>query len=398
MTRRLAHGVGTRTDLPIPIGLALFGAGAAILLTFADPADLLAHAAAGRRRLGPAAPRGRAAGARQRGAAPRAAGRRRWPRPSSSSSVAFAGPGRHPAQPGALGLLRDLLGGAGAGQPAARARSGGWSTRCGCCTAALRLALPRRPGAARLPALGLWPAAVSLFAFLWLELVVAAPVRSGGRRRVPDRLRGRPARAGAVVRRGVVRRRRRLRGLLVADRPAVPVGPAGRRPAGAPQPAGRGDQHAGAARAGRRGRRPAGRPPRSTGCPGRCSGRAARAPPNDPVSGTLGMLAMIALVAAMYLLGTRLSGRLAGQPPGVQPRRYAATVIPIALGLHRRALLQPVRPRRSDHLDPGQQPVRHGRHRPVRHLPQRRRPDRGQRRPPSRSSRWAPSSSGTCWA
>ena len=30
----LAHGVGTRTDLPIPIGLALFGAGAAILITF----------------------------------------------------------------------------------------------------------------------------------------------------------------------------------------------------------------------------------------------------------------------------------------------------------------------------------------------------------------------------
>jgi hypothetical protein len=53
---------------------------------------------------------------------------------------------------------------------------------------------------------------------------------------------------------------------------------------------------------------------------------------NDPGSGTLGMLTMIALVAGLYLLGTRLSGRLAGQPTGVQPRRYAATVIPIALG------------------------------------------------------------------
>jgi hypothetical protein len=53
---------------------------------------------------------------------------------------------------------------------------------------------------------------------------------------------------------------------------------------------------------------------------------------NDPVSGTLGILAMIALVAAMYLVGTRLSGRLAGQPPRIQPGRYAATVIPIALG------------------------------------------------------------------
>ena len=30
----LAHGVGSRTDLPIPLGLALYGAGAAILLGF----------------------------------------------------------------------------------------------------------------------------------------------------------------------------------------------------------------------------------------------------------------------------------------------------------------------------------------------------------------------------
>ena len=31
----LAHGVGSRTDLPIPIGFALYGAGAAILVSFA---------------------------------------------------------------------------------------------------------------------------------------------------------------------------------------------------------------------------------------------------------------------------------------------------------------------------------------------------------------------------
>lgn len=53
---------------------------------------------------------------------------------------------------------------------------------------------------------------------------------------------------------------------------------------------------------------------------------------NDVLSGTLGLLAMIALVAGLYLLGTRLSGRLARQPAGVQPLRYAATVIPIVLG------------------------------------------------------------------
>jgi hypothetical protein len=53
---------------------------------------------------------------------------------------------------------------------------------------------------------------------------------------------------------------------------------------------------------------------------------------DDSLSGTLGLVGMIALVAALYLLGTRLSGRLAGQPAGVQPGRYAATVIPIVLG------------------------------------------------------------------
>src|SRR5205823_6169160 len=53
---------------------------------------------------------------------------------------------------------------------------------------------------------------------------------------------------------------------------------------------------------------------------------------NGTLAGTLGMLAMIALVAALYLTGTWLSERLAGQPPRVQPGRYAATVIPIALG------------------------------------------------------------------
>ncbi len=53
---------------------------------------------------------------------------------------------------------------------------------------------------------------------------------------------------------------------------------------------------------------------------------------NDTLSGTLGLLAMIALVAVLYVAGTRLSGRLAGQRRDVQPRRYAGTVVPIVLG------------------------------------------------------------------
>ena len=53
---------------------------------------------------------------------------------------------------------------------------------------------------------------------------------------------------------------------------------------------------------------------------------------NDSLSGTLGLVVMIALVLGLYVLGARLSGRLAGQPEGVQPRRYAGTVVAIALG------------------------------------------------------------------
>ena len=53
---------------------------------------------------------------------------------------------------------------------------------------------------------------------------------------------------------------------------------------------------------------------------------------NDTLSGTLGLLASVALVAVLYVLGARLSGRLAGQPEDVQPGRYAGTVVPIALG------------------------------------------------------------------
>jgi hypothetical protein len=53
---------------------------------------------------------------------------------------------------------------------------------------------------------------------------------------------------------------------------------------------------------------------------------------NDTLSGTLGLAVMIAVVAGLYVVGARLSGRLAGQAEAVQPRRYAGTVVPIALG------------------------------------------------------------------
>jgi hypothetical protein len=53
---------------------------------------------------------------------------------------------------------------------------------------------------------------------------------------------------------------------------------------------------------------------------------------NGLLSGTLGLLAMICLVALLYNAGTRLSGRLGRLPGRLQPGLYAATVIPIAVG------------------------------------------------------------------
>jgi hypothetical protein len=53
---------------------------------------------------------------------------------------------------------------------------------------------------------------------------------------------------------------------------------------------------------------------------------------NDAASGTWGLATMIAVVAVLYVGGTRLSGRLSHLPLRKQPRVFAATVIPIAVG------------------------------------------------------------------
>ena len=60
----LAHGVGSRTDLPIPLGLALYGAGAAILISFAILLLFWRTPAARRRVVGSSAARRRPAGGR----------------------------------------------------------------------------------------------------------------------------------------------------------------------------------------------------------------------------------------------------------------------------------------------------------------------------------------------
>ena len=47
---------------------------------------------------------------------------------------------------------------------------------------------------------------------------------------------------------------------------------------------------------------------------------------------TLGLLAMIALAALLYLGATALAGLLTGQSPRLQPRLFAHSLIPIAAG------------------------------------------------------------------
>jgi hypothetical protein len=53
---------------------------------------------------------------------------------------------------------------------------------------------------------------------------------------------------------------------------------------------------------------------------------------NDSLSGTLGLAVMISIAALLYLAGTACSARLAGQRVAEQPGRYAHTLIPIAVG------------------------------------------------------------------
>lgn len=52
---------------------------------------------------------------------------------------------------------------------------------------------------------------------------------------------------------------------------------------------------------------------------------------NDTLSGTLGLLAMIGIVGVLYVGGTMLNGLLAKDAPLLQPDRYAHSVLPIAV-------------------------------------------------------------------
>ena len=353
----LAHGVGSRTDLPIPIGFALYGAGAAILASFAVLLLFWRTPAARRAGLGtPAARRacsGSLDGAR---AAPRApgggAGGRRPRRRRRAVPVR-----RTPTGTSRLGPLRHLLGGAGAAQPAARPGLRGWPTRCGCCTAACGVLAPAAPGAGRLPALGLWPAAGSLLVFVWLELVY--PGRSE------------PATVAvfllgyAVVHLGLAlwfgeEWFAHGDGFEAYSTLIARLSPWGRRDDGRLVL-----------------RNPLANALATPSQPGLAAlvvvllgstafdglsrtvfWQTGPGAANDTLSGTLGLLVMIALVGGPVRARHPAVGPAGRAGPGVQPRRYAAHRHPDRARLHGGALLQPAGPRRPDDVDPGQQPVR----------------------------------------
>jgi hypothetical protein len=320
----LAHGVGSRTDLPIPLGLALYGAGAAILLSFAIlllfwRTPRLGGADAGR------------------------------PVPMALQRAVDNGAVRTAFQAGALAVVVLLITVAVGGPAETSQNLAPWvlyvTFWVGLVPASLllgpvwravnplrllhrglcRLAPPPRR-AARLPALGLWPAAAFLVVFLWLELVYPG--------------RAEPATVAvflggyAVVQLGLA-----LRfgpswfahgdGFEVYSTLIARLAPWGRRADGRLLL-----------------RNPLANATAMPPVPGLAAvvvvllgstafdglsrtgfWQTGPGAADDTVSGTVGLAVMIALVAGLYVLGARLSGRLAGQREGGQPRRYAATVI-----------------------------------------------------------------------
>jgi hypothetical protein len=325
----LAHGVGSRTDLPIPLGLALYGAGAAILISFAVlllfwRSPRLGGAESGR------------------------------PLPVAVQRVADSTAVRTALQALTLGLFLLVTAVALVGPAETRRNLAPWvlyvtfwvglvptslllgpvwrtANPLRLLYRVLRRLAQSRSRAARPPALGLWPAAAVLVVFLWLELVYPA-------RAHPWTV------AVFLVGYSVVQVALALRfgeewfahgdGFEVYSTLIARLSPWGRRDDGRLVL-----------------RNPLATATATPDVPGLAAvvavllgstafdglsrtvfWQTGPGQANDVRSGTLGLAVMIALVAALYVLGTRLSGRLAGQREAVQPRRYAATVIPIAVG------------------------------------------------------------------
>jgi hypothetical protein len=325
----LAHGVGSRTDLPIPLGLALYGAGAAILISFAVlllfwRSPRLGGAESGR------------------------------PLPVAVQQVADSTAVRTALQAVTLGLFLLVTAVALVGPAETRWNLAPWvlyvTFWVGLVPASLLLGpiwrtanplrllhrvlrrlTPSRSRAARLPAMGHWPAAAFIVVFLWLELVYPG-------RAEPWSV------AVFLVGYAVVQLALALRfgeewfaqgdGFEVYSTLIARLSPWGRRDDGRLVL-----------------RNPLASATATPTVPGLAAvvvvllgstafdglsrtvfWQTGPGEANDVLSGTLGLAVMIALVAALYVLGARLSGRLAGQREAIQPRRYAATVIPIAVG------------------------------------------------------------------
>ena len=325
----LAHGVGSRTDLPIPLGLALYGGGAAVLISFA--ALLLFWR---KPKMGGSSS-GRALPAAVQGAVDSPAVRRVLQSIALAAAVfvtvvAFAGPDETSRNIAPWAVYVTFWVGL---VPVSLLLGPVWRI-----VNPLRLvhrvlrgiAGPAR-GAETLPRLGLWPAAVSLAVFVWLELV--PPQRAE------------PATVGwFLVLYAAVHTAAALwfgegwfargDGFEVYSALLGRLSPFGRRDDGRlvfrnpltnvlTTPAEPGLAAVVVVLLG------------STAFDGLSRTVYWQTGPgeaDDVLSGTLGLLAMIALVAVLYVVGTRLSGRLGRVPLGPQPRLFAATVIPIALG------------------------------------------------------------------
>ncbi|HLM05963.1 MAG TPA: hypothetical protein VK402_12345 [Blastococcus sp.] len=325
----LAHGVGSRTDLPLPLGLALYGAGAAILLSFAILLLFWRTPRLGGPGSGAALPlpvqRAVDSGRVRRGLQAVALAVA-----VLVTAVAVAGPDDPDRNLAPWVLYVTFWVGL---VPASLLLGPVWRVvnPLRLLHRGLRVVLASAPGAGRLPALGLWPATVPLLVFLWLELVLPG-------RAEPSTV------AAFLLGYAVVHLGLSLwfgeewfasgDGFEVYSTVLARLSPWGRRDDGRLVL-----------------RNPLANATVAPVQPGLAAvvvvllgstafdglsrtvfWQTGPGAANDVVSGTLGLLTMVALVAVLYVVGSRLSGRLAGQPVHVQPRRYAGTVVAIAIG------------------------------------------------------------------
>lgn len=325
----LAHGVGTRTDLPIPAWLALWGGAIAVLVSFAALLLLWRQP-----RLG-----GDSSGR---------------PLPMRLQRILDAGWFRRLLQAVALLIAVVITAAALVGPAETTLNVAPWALYVtfwvGLVPVSLllgpvwRVVNPLRllhrglalltgpaPAADRLPRLGLWPAAISLAVFVWLELVY--PERS------------QPSTAGTfLVLYAVVQLVASLwygeewfargDGFEVYSTLVARMSPWGRRDDGrlvlrnplANVRTLRAEPGLAAVVVVLLG---------STTFDGLTRTEYWQTGPgvdNDTLSGTLGLTVMVALVGLFYWQATRTTGSLAGLVPSEQPREFAHTIVPIVIG------------------------------------------------------------------